>query len=90
MHHPHGWVVSRGEKILTLKARGVLVEGSLEELREELYLTRRAIQYIVDALWELEKLPSINHVHQMFYIRYFVNKDSVHTSLSRYTSTLEQ
>mgnify|MGYP000489323227 CR=1 FL=1 len=53
--------------MLTLKARGVLIEGSINELREELYLTRRAIQHIVDALWELDKLPSINQVHQMFY-----------------------
>ncbi len=53
--------------MLTLKARGVLVEGSLEELREELYLTRRIIQYVVDTLWELDKLPSLNHVHQMIY-----------------------
>ena len=53
--------------MLTLKARGELVGGSLEELREELYLTRRAIQYVIDALWELDKLPTINQAHQMFY-----------------------
>jgi putative transposase len=61
------WVVPRGEKMLTLKARGELVEGSLGELREELYLTRRAIQYIVDYLWELDRLPTLNQLHQMFY-----------------------
>jgi len=60
-------VVPRGEYMLTLKARGELVEGSIEELREELYLTRRAIQYVIDCLWELDKLPSINQLHQMFY-----------------------
>jgi len=60
-------VVPRGEYMLTLKAQGVLVDDSLEELREELYLTRRAIQYVIDALWELDKLPSINQSHQMFY-----------------------
>ena len=49
--------------MLTLKARGVLVEGSLEELREELYLTRRATQYIIDCLWELDKLPTLNQIH---------------------------
>ena len=64
---PLARVVPRGEYTLTLKARGELVEGSLEELREELYLTRRATQYIVDCLWELDKLPTINQVHQMFY-----------------------
>ncbi len=60
-------VVPRGEKILTLKARGILIKGSLEELREELYHIHRAIQYIVDALWELDKIPTINQCHQMFY-----------------------
>ncbi len=53
--------------MLTLKARGILVEGSLEELREEIYHTRRAIQYIIDCLWELDKLPNTNQLHQMFY-----------------------
>ena len=60
-------VVPRGEYMLTLKARGELLEGSLEELREELYLTRRVIQYVIDALWELDRLPTINQAHQMFY-----------------------
>ncbi len=60
-------VVPRGEKILTLKAQGVLTKGSINEMREELYLIRRAIQYIIDALWELDELPSTNQCHQMFY-----------------------
>ena len=60
-------VVPRGAYMLTLKSQGVLVEGSLEELREELYLARRTLQFIVNALWELDKLPSINQLHQMFY-----------------------
>ncbi|MCD6195413.1 MAG: transposase [Staphylothermus sp.] len=60
-------MVPRGEYMLTLKARGVLVDGSLEELREELYMTRRAIQYVINILWELDKLPTINQLHQMFY-----------------------
>ncbi len=30
-------------------------------------MTRRATQYIIDALWELDKLPTINQCHQMFY-----------------------
>ena len=63
----YAWVVPRGEYMLTLKAQGILVEGSLEELHEELYLTRRATQYVIDALWELDKLPSINQAHQIFY-----------------------
>jgi len=53
--------------MLTLKSQGVLIEGSINELREELYFTHRATQYIIDCLWELDKLPSINQLHQMFY-----------------------
>ncbi len=53
--------------MLTLKARGELVESFIEELHEELYLTRRATQHIIDVLWELDKLPTLNQVHQMFY-----------------------
>ncbi len=60
-------VVPQGEYMLTLKAQGILVNGSLNDLREELYLTRRAIQYVINALWELDKLPTPNQVHQMFY-----------------------
>ena len=53
--------------MLTLKAQGALVEGSNEKLREELYLTRRATQYVIDALRELDKLPTINQAHRMYY-----------------------
>ncbi len=60
-------VVPRGEHVLTLKAQGILIKGSLEELREELYLARRAVQGIIDVLWELDKLPSINQLHQVYY-----------------------
>ena len=60
-------VVPRGAYMPTLKARGVLIKGSLNELYEELYLTRRAIQYIIDCLWELDKTPTLNQLHQMFY-----------------------
>jgi len=60
-------VVPRGAYMLALKARGELVEGSLEELREELYMVMRATQYIINCLWELDILPTINQLHQMFY-----------------------
>ncbi len=53
--------------MLTIKARGELVESSINELHEELYLTYRALQYIIDCLWELDGLPTINQLHQMFY-----------------------
>ncbi|BES81013.1 hypothetical protein [Pyrodictium abyssi] len=33
----------------------------------ELRLARREIQRIIDALWELDELPTLNQCHQMFY-----------------------
>ena len=30
-------------------------------------MSRKTVQYIIDCLWELDKLPSINQLHQMFY-----------------------
>jgi len=53
--------------MLTLRAREVVVGGSLNALREKLYLTCRATQHIIDALWELDKLHTLNQIHQMFY-----------------------
>ncbi len=43
-------VAPRGEHVLTLRAQGVLIEGSLSDLREELYITMRAIQHVIDCL----------------------------------------
>ena len=34
---------------------------------EKNYHARRAAQYIIDCLWELDKLPTLNQLHQMFY-----------------------
>ncbi len=59
--------VPRGEKLLTLKAQGILTNGSVSDLREELYLVCRATQQIIDFLWKFDKLPNLNQVHQMFY-----------------------
>ncbi len=60
-------VAPRGEKSLALKARAILVDGDLHELFAELWLARREIQRVIDALWELDKLPTLNQAHQMFY-----------------------
>ena len=60
-------VVPRGAYVLTLKARGKLVDGDLYELWSELYRAREAVQRVIDALWELDKLPTLNQAHQMFY-----------------------
>ena len=60
-------VVPRGEKTLSLKARALLVEGDDYELYTELWIARRETQRIIDALWELDRLPTISQAHQMFY-----------------------
>lgn len=57
----------RGEKILALRARAILIEGNSYDFYAELWLTRREMQRIIDALWELDKLPTLNQAHQLFY-----------------------
>jgi putative transposase len=61
------WAAPRGEKTLALRAQAILVEGSLYGLFSELWLARREMQRIINALWELDRLPSLNQAHQMFY-----------------------
>ncbi len=61
------WVAPRGEKTLALRARAILVEGDLYELFSELWLARKEMQRIINALWELDKLPTVSQAHQMFY-----------------------
>lgn len=61
--------VPRGATTLTLKAQAVLVEGDIQQLREELFLTKYWTQRIVNFLWQFPKkqLPKLNQVHQLFY-----------------------
>ncbi len=60
-------VAPRGERALALRARTILVEGDPYDLFTELWLAKREMQRIIDALWELDKLPTLNQTHQMFY-----------------------
>jgi len=61
--------VPQGATTLTLKAQAVLVEGDIQQLREELFFTKYWTQRIVDFLWQFPKkqLPKLNQVHQLFY-----------------------
>ena len=59
----------RGERMLALRARAILVEGDPYDLFAEIWLAKREMQRIIDALWELDRLPSLNQAHQMFYKR---------------------
>jgi len=60
-------VVPRGGRVLTLKARAILVEGNPYDLFSELWLARKEMQNIIDTLWELDKIPTLSQAHQMFY-----------------------
>jgi putative transposase len=50
-----------------LKAEVEVVEGSINDLLWDLTLYRYAMQRVVDALWDLDKVPSRSQVHRMFY-----------------------
>jgi len=50
-----------------LKAEAQVVEGDLNDLLWDLAVHRHALQRVVDALWELDKLPNKSQAHQMFY-----------------------
>ncbi len=60
-------VLPEGRHLLTLKARAVLVNGDLRDLLWDMYVYCYALQKTIDALWELDKIPSLSQVHQLFY-----------------------
>jgi len=50
-----------------LKAEAEVVDGNLNDLLWDLTLYRHAMQRIVDALWDLDRVPSRSQAHQLFY-----------------------
>jgi len=50
-----------------LKAEAEVVEGGLNNLLWDLVLHRHAMQWVVDALWDLDRVPSRSQAHQLFY-----------------------
>jgi putative transposase len=50
-----------------LKARAEVIEGWLNDLLWDLTLYRHALQRVIDALWDLDKLPRKSQMHQLFY-----------------------
>ena len=50
-----------------LKTEAEIVEGSINDLLWDLMLYRYAMQRVVNALWELDKVPSRSQAHRMFY-----------------------
>ncbi len=50
-----------------LKAEAEVVGGELNELLWDLVLYRHAMQRVIDALWELDRIPKKSQAHQLFY-----------------------
>ena len=50
-----------------LKAEVEVVEGDVNELLWDLALYRHAMQRVVDALWDLDKIPKKSQAHHLFY-----------------------
>jgi putative transposase len=59
--------IPEGKRYRALKAEAEVVEGDLNDLLWDLAVHRHALQRVVDALWELDKLPNRSQAHQMFY-----------------------
>ena len=50
-----------------LRAGVEVIDGGLNDLLWDLVLYRYAMQRVVDALWDLDKLPNKSQLHQLFY-----------------------
>ncbi|RLG87619.1 MAG: transposase [Thermoprotei archaeon] len=51
-----------------LKAKVEVIEGGVNDLLWDLAIHRYVLQRVIDALWELNKLPKRGQVHQLFYL----------------------
>jgi len=61
------WRIPEGAYQRALKAEAEVVEGSISDLLWDLSLYRYAMQRVVDALWDLDKVPNKAQAHQVFY-----------------------
>ncbi|MCC6017289.1 MAG: transposase, partial [Desulfurococcaceae archaeon] len=73
-----------------LKAVAEVVEGSINDLLWDLLLYRYAMQRVVDALWDLDKVPSKAQAHKMFYqmLRSYGFRAHVARNIYEYTLAL--
>jgi len=73
-----------------LKAEAEVVESNLNDLLWDLLLYRHAMQMVVDALWDLDKVPSKAQTHQMFYnvLRGYGFRSHVARNIYEYALTL--
>jgi putative transposase len=61
------WRIPEGVYHRALKAEAEVAEGNLNDLLWDLLLYRYAMQRVVDALWDLDRVPSKAQAHRMFY-----------------------
>jgi putative transposase len=61
------WWIPEGAYHRALKAEAEVVEGGLNNLLWDLVLHRHVMQWVVDALWDLDKIPNKAQTHQLFY-----------------------
>jgi len=61
------WRIPEGVYHRALKVEAEVVEGSINDLLWDLMLYRYAMQRIVDALWDLDRIPNRSQAHRMFY-----------------------
>ena len=64
----HVRAVPRGKEVVrTVKCRAAVEKGRAEDLLEFLRLWRDRVQWIVDLIWNLPKVPTESQLHQWFY-----------------------
>mgnify|MGYP001773003934 CR=1 FL=1 len=66
IHLTSRWM-PEGTYYKALKAEAEVVEGDTSDLLWDLVIYRHALQRVVDALWDLDKIPRKSQLHQMFY-----------------------
>jgi hypothetical protein len=61
------WWIPEGVCHKALRAGVEVVDGNLSDLLWDLVLHRHAMQWVVDALWDLDEVPN----KSQYYINYF-------------------
>ena len=79
-----------------LKTKAKVIEGNVNDLLWDLAIHRHALQKVINALWELDKLPKMSQAHQLFYLmlrsygfRAHVARNICKTALALVKSTRE-
>jgi hypothetical protein len=60
--------IPEGRYYRALKVKAEVVESDLNDPLWDLAIYKHALQRVVDALWDLNKLPKRSQAHQMFYV----------------------